>query len=108
MKKIYYIIALTDKRNVKSGNDSEWPKLIAYSPKSQKLLLQEGCGHGLMGGTINIDSPNLDDWKVFFEDADFKWFFDKVKLGDINELTSKDKFIEFLDEYDISEQTIEY
>ncbi len=108
MKDLYYIISEVDNRQKKSTNSSDWPKLIAYSFKNNKVLLLEGCGHGLMGGTIAVDDPKLDNWGEFFEATNTKWFYEKIKIGKINKLDSEEKFFSFLDDNKISREVIEY
>ncbi|MEM5549086.1 hypothetical protein [Pseudoalteromonas fuliginea] len=108
MKNKYYIISCVDEREVKSANNSDWPKLIAYSFESHRVLLQEGCGHGLMGGAMSINSLILDDWIEIFQVTNSKWFFDKIESGEVSKLSSENQFIKLLNDNKISIKIIEY
>jgi hypothetical protein len=51
-------------------NDSDWPKVIAYSSEKDAFLLLEGNGHGLMGGEIPRSEITQGRWKETFEQID--------------------------------------
>ena len=76
MPEKYYVIAKVDKSDPQQPHSSEWPKLIAYSFNSQKILMSEGRGHGLMGGSIALSKFQPDVWKEIFIDTNSEWFLD--------------------------------
>ena len=93
----YYLIARVDKSNLSQPHSSEWPKLIAYSFDKRKLLLEEGRGHGLMGGEISLDNFNTSEWKDMFIAADSEWFLDLLSDGTIANCPDEQSLKDVLD-----------
>ncbi len=96
MKNTYYVIAKVDKRQPNESNSSAWPKLVAYSFEQKKILIEEGYGHGLMGGTISISSINLSDWLETFDESNCKWFGKYISNGTIENLKTEEQLVKIL------------
>ncbi|WNO11134.1 hypothetical protein [Teredinibacter sp. KSP-S5-2] len=89
MKDSYYVIAEIDKRRPNESNSSTWPKLVAYSPKWKKLYIEEGYGHGLMGGTISLSNFNVSDWLITFEESGCEWFGRCISNGTLEKIQTE-------------------
>ncbi|WP_444919798.1 hypothetical protein ACJJID_12710 [Microbulbifer sp. CnH-101-G] len=96
MSEAYYVIAEVDQRALKSGNDSKWPKVLAYSNSAKKLFLSEGCGHGLMGGKISLIKFNASDWHDFFKDTNSTWFQKLIADGTLFSINEESDFLDLL------------
>ncbi len=96
MTGIYYIIAKVDKRNPKETHSSNWPKILAYSFDLKKILITEGYGHGLMGGTISLSNFNTLDWSDFFQETNSEWFSDYISDNTILNLTEERSLVNLL------------
>lgn len=96
MAEEYYIIANIDKGDPSQPHSSEWPKLIAYSFSERKILMQEGKGHGLMGGTISLDKFNPSDWREIFSSTNSLWFLDMLSNGTISNCSNENDFQKIL------------
>lgn len=92
----YYIIANVDKSDPSQPHSSEWPKLIAYSFSQRKILLEEGKGHGLMGGAISLEKFNPADWKDIFISTNSTWFLDMLSNGTISGCTDEESLKKIL------------
>lgn len=96
MADAYYVIANVDQRPSKGGNDSSWPKVLAYSISEKKLFLSEGCGHGLMGGRMSLENFNTSDWGVFFKETNSGWFEKFIDDGTLSSIKGESDFADLL------------
>lgn len=96
MSDTYYIIAEKDKRLPGETNSSVWPKLVAFSFSVRKILLQEGYGHGLMGGTISLSGFDVSQWSEIFKETDSEWFMKNIADGVLEKVTDENDFKDLL------------
>ncbi|QMV14617.1 hypothetical protein [Vibrio spartinae] len=108
MSDVYYIIAKLDKRALNETHSSNWPKLVAFSFDAQKILLEEGFGHGLMGGSFPLSSFNTAQWKDIFKETDSQWFSDYISNGMLASLKTEDDLIKLLESNNCSIVKITY
>ncbi len=108
MTNIYYVIAEIDKRQYGELHSSIWPKLVAYSFELKKILITEGYGHGLMGGTMSLSNFNISDWNDVFQATNAEWFSDYVADGTIISLPDENAFINLLKKNDCTIKKINY
>ncbi|RLT87435.1 MAG: hypothetical protein D9N13_23715 [Ketobacter sp. GenoA1] len=104
----YYVIAEVDKRSANESNSSVWPKLIAYSFDAKKILLEEGYGHGLMGGTLNLDGFDVSQWEDIFKETDSEWFKKYIVDFSLAKISSERDFIGLLKRNGCKVKTIKY
>lgn len=108
MTETYYIIAEKDGRPPNESHSSEWPKLVAFSFCSKKILLQEGFGHGLMGGVLSLFGFNASQWVDIFAETDSEWFMRNILDGSVEKMVREKEFEDFLVNNGCKLKTIEY
>ncbi len=92
MSDTYYVIGKADKRGPNEPHSNAWPKLVAYSFTLKRILLLEGYGHGLMGGSIALSSFNPTDWEEIFIETGSTWFKKSIADGSLNNLSCESDF----------------
>ncbi len=104
----YYVIAEVDKRQPNESHSSVWPKLVAYSFSSEKILLEEGFGHGLMGGTLDLKDFDTSQWEDIFQATDSEWFKKYIDNSLLPKFKTESDFIDLLKKHCNEIKTINY
>ena len=97
MSDVCYVIGKVDKRCEGETHSSVWPKLLAYSFDKRKILITEGCGHGLMGASFEVSTFDVDQWKDIFDKTDLSWFGKSILDGSLLKIQIMDEFYDFLE-----------
>jgi len=92
----YYVIAEVDTEKPLNPHSNKWPKLIAYSFETMKILIIEGRGHGLMGGELSISKFDVSQWGYIFSETDTEWFRKIIESGLLSDKNNEDAFIKVL------------
>lgn len=85
----YYVLAKKDMASDFPHN-SNWPKILAYSFETRKILFLAGKGDGLSGFEIpDFDACNP-EWEILFEDLGAVWVLSLLKN---NKSPDKEEFL---------------
>lgn len=72
------------------SNNAEWPKFLAYSFETNKILFLAGKGHGLSGFEIpDFDACNP-EWESLFEELGALWVPNLLRN---NDFPGKEEFL---------------
>lgn len=73
----FYVVAKLD-LEPEYPHSNDWPKVIAYSYKTNSFMLAEGKGHGFKGIIVTQLEARNAIWNHLFSELKAQWILDRL------------------------------
>lgn len=73
----FYVVAKLD-LEPEYPHSNDWPKVIAYSYKTNSFMLVEGKGHGFKGVVVTELKARNPTWNHLFSELKAQWILDSL------------------------------